>query len=214
VSALDELTFRERGSDGGDGALVLFHGRGADENDLYPLLDMFDPERRLAGVCPRGPLSLPPGGAHWYSVMQVGYPDPATFHPTYSLVTAWLDEWLASKDVTPDRTVLAGFSQGCVMTYSLGLGRARPRPAGLIGLSGFIPTVEEFEIDLNGLDGYPVAIGHGIYDPVIEVAWGRDANQRLSAAGADITYRESPMDHTIDPAFIPTLATWLTKVLP
>ena len=45
---------------------MLFHGRGADEYDLFPLLDALDPERRLVGLAPRGPLSLPPGGAHWY----------------------------------------------------------------------------------------------------------------------------------------------------
>ena len=53
-----------------EGALVLFHGRGADEHDLVPLLDALDPERRLLGVTPRGPLSLPPGGAHWYVVRE------------------------------------------------------------------------------------------------------------------------------------------------
>ena len=59
-----------------DGALVLLHGRGADEYDLEPLLRALDPQARLAGVLPRGPLSLPPGGAHWYVVPRVGYPDP------------------------------------------------------------------------------------------------------------------------------------------
>ena len=44
------------------GALVLLHGRGVDESDLYPLLDAFDPERRLLGATPRAPLQLPPGG--------------------------------------------------------------------------------------------------------------------------------------------------------
>ena len=67
-----------------EGALVLFHGRGADERDLFPLLDMLDPERRLLGATARGPLSLPPGGAHWYVVRRVGYPDPETFHSTYA----------------------------------------------------------------------------------------------------------------------------------
>ena len=43
------------------GLLVLFHGRGADERDLFPLLDLLDPERRMLGVTPRGPLQLPPG---------------------------------------------------------------------------------------------------------------------------------------------------------
>ena len=74
-----------------EGALVLFHGRGADEHDLVPLLDVLDPERRLLGVTPRGPLSLPPGGAHWYVVPRVGYPDPETFHASYGSRRAWLD---------------------------------------------------------------------------------------------------------------------------
>ena len=47
-----------------EGLLVLFHGRGADEHDLFPLLDLLDPERRLLGVTPRGPLSLPPDYEH------------------------------------------------------------------------------------------------------------------------------------------------------
>ena len=36
------------------------------------------------GITPRGPLSLPPGGAHWYAVGEIGYPDPATFHATFA----------------------------------------------------------------------------------------------------------------------------------
>ncbi len=46
------------------GALVLLHGRGADELDLQGLLEALDPARELVGVTPRAPLSLPPGGAH------------------------------------------------------------------------------------------------------------------------------------------------------
>ena len=37
-----------------EGALILNHGRGADENDLHGLLDELDPERRLLGS-PRYP---------------------------------------------------------------------------------------------------------------------------------------------------------------
>jgi predicted esterase len=68
-----------------EGLLVLFHGRGADERDLFPLLDVFDPARRLHGATPRGPLHLPPGGAHWYAVHEIGYPDPETFTETFAL---------------------------------------------------------------------------------------------------------------------------------
>jgi phospholipase/carboxylesterase len=197
-----------------EGALVLLHGRGADERDLFPLLDMLDPERRLLGATARGPLSLPPGGAHWYVVQRVGYPDPPTFHSTYPELAAWLDGMLAEHGIPPERTILGGFSQGSVMSYALGLGPDRPRPAGIMALSGFLPTVEGFELELSRAKGLPVAIGHGTHDPVISVEFGRDARDRLTAAGADVTYRESPMPHTIDPQFLRELQeTWLPETI-
>ncbi len=191
------------------GAIVLFHGRGADEHDLYPLFDILDPERRLLGVCPRGPLSLPPGGAHWYVVRRVGYPDEATFHPTYASTSVWLDELSREGGVPLENTVLGGFSQGAVMSYALGLGSGRPRPAGLLCLSGFIPEVEGFELDLGNASGLPVAIGHGTQDPVIEVAFSRAARSTLEDAGAEVTYRESAMGHSIDPGYLDELRVWL-----
>ena len=195
-----------------EGLLVLLHGRGADEHDLYPLLDLLDPERRLLGVTPRGPLSLPPGGAHWYAVQQIGYPDPSTFLPTYAAASAWLDELWETNGLTAAQTVLGGFSQGAVMTYSLGLGGGRPRPAALVALSGFMPTVPGFELDL-GQPLPPVAIGHGTFDNVISVEWGRRARQELEAAGADLLYREYPLPHAVDPRFLVELAPWLSTAL-
>ena len=94
------------------------------------------------------------------------------------------------------------------MAYALGLGRGRPRPAALVALSGFIPSVEGFELDLEG-ELPPAAIGHGLYDPVIEVTWGRRARATLEAAGARVIYRESPLPHAIDPTFVRELASWL-----
>lgn len=207
------LGYRERPVPAPQGGLVLFHGRGADEHDLFPLFDEVDPDRLLLGACPRGPLSMPPGGAHWYAVYRVGFPDPETFYPTFQSASEWLDSWVEESGLTYDKVVLGGFSQGCVMSYALAFGPGRPRPAGVLGLSGFIPIVDGFEFDLSGLDGYPVAIGHGIYDPVIEVGFGRSAKERLEEAGAEVTYRESPMPHTIDPTYLPELRGWLKRVL-
>ncbi len=195
------------------GALVLLHGRGADEHDLFPLVDLLDPERRLVGATPRGPLSLPPGGRHWYALGGIPTPEPATFHPTYAAATDWLDGFLSEHGLTPDRLVLGGFSQGAVMSYALGLGAGRPRPAAIAAFSGFIPRVEGFELDLSQ-PLPPVAIGHGTHDPVIEVRWGRDARRLLEDAGAQVLYHESPMAHQIDPGFVAEVAAWLGRVLP
>jgi phospholipase/carboxylesterase len=190
------------------GALVLFHGRGTSEHDLYPLLDALDPERRLLGVTPRGPLVLPPGGAHWYVVREIGFPDRETFTASYELASAWLDEL----GVPPERTILGGFSQGAVMSWALGLGKGRPRPAGIVALSGFVPTVDGFELDLSP-PLPPVAIGHGVLDPVISVEWGRKAKALLEDAGAEVLYKESSMPHSVDPAFVAELQPWIADAV-
>ena len=175
---------------------------------------MLDPERRLLGVTPRGPLSLPPGGAHWYAVARIGFPDRETFLSTYARAADWLDSLLADEGIPMSRTVLGGFSQGAVMSYALGLGAGRPTPAGVVALSGFMPTVEGFELDLEDRAGFPVAIGHGVYDPVIGVEWARDARGRLEEAGAAVTYREYPLPHTVEPRFLGELSqTWLPGVV-
>ena len=199
-------------ADDPDGGLVLFHGRGTSEHDLYPLLDALDPERRLLGATPRGPLELPPGGAHWYVVREIGFPDRETFLASYDLAAAWLDGLTVETGIPMSRTIIGGFSQGAVMSWALGLGRGRPRPAGIIALSGFIPTVDGFELDLSA-PLPPVAIGHGTYDPVISVEFGRQAKKILEEAGADVLYRESPIPHTVDPSFIAELQPWVSEVL-
>ena len=213
--ANDVLTYLRRPAAGEPaGALVLFHGRGTSEDDLVPLLDMLDPARKLVGITPRGPLSLPPGGAHWYAVEQIGFPDHHTVHATYRLVSGWLDAVLADEGVPLERTVIGGFSQGAVMSYALGLGAGRPTPAGMVALIGFIPTVEGFGLDLENRAGVPVAIGHGEYDPIIGVEWGRDARDRLTEAGLELTYREYPLPHAVDPGYLEELSRlWMPAAL-
>jgi phospholipase/carboxylesterase len=189
------LSVRERPPAGqAEGALVLLHGRGADENDLFPLLDALDPERRLHGYTPRGPLALPPGGAHWYALGGIPTPNREHFLASYDALSELVDA------LPYERVVLGGFSQGCVMSYAVALGRGRPRPAALLAMSGFVPRVDGFELDLDA-PLPPTAIVHGTYDPVIPVEFGREAHELLP----DAIYREYPVEHWIDPQAIPLL---------
>jgi phospholipase/carboxylesterase len=207
---MDDLNHATRAADGDPaGALVLLHGRGTDEHDILPLADELDPERRLVAMAPRAPLSLPPGGAHWYATRRVGYPEPETFRTTYETLTGWLE----ALDAPIERTVLAGFSQGAVMAYALGLGEGRPRPAAIVALSGFLPSVDGFALDLDQADGLPVAIGHGTFDPIIEASFGRQARDRLQEAGAEVLWRESPVPHTVDPGFLAELAGFVKRAI-
>src|SRR5438270_12565172 len=115
---METLIVRERPAAGQpEGLLILHHGRGSDENDLLPLADLIDPNRRLHVVTPRAPLQLAGWpGYHWYLVERVGYPDPKTFHSSYRQLAALHDELWRRHEIDPARTVVGGFSMGTVMS--------------------------------------------------------------------------------------------------
>jgi phospholipase/carboxylesterase len=102
---------------------------------------------------------------------------------------------------------------GAVMSYAVGLGVRRPRPAGIVALSGFIPQVDGWVPALEERDGLPVLIHHGRADPVIEVGFGRGAAELLNAAGLDVDYFESNAGHWLPPEILPRLRDWLSTVL-
>jgi phospholipase/carboxylesterase len=212
--ALDDLVHRFRPPAGDPaGALVLLQGRGVDENDLFGLLDLLDPERRLAGFTPRAPLT-PPGhtGNHWYVVERVGFPDPDTFASSYARLGGWLDSVAEEVGVSPDRVVIAGFSQGGVMSYATGLGPGRPPPAAIVALSSFVPTVDGWQPDFAGRADLPVHHAHGTQDPIIPVEFGRQARELLEGR-VDLTYREHPGGHNIDPRSFDELRSFVERAV-
>ena len=196
------------------GLLVLHHGRGSNEHDLIGLADTVDPDRKFEVFTPGGPLMLDGWpGRHWYVVPRVGYPDPQTFADSYRRLCEFHDWVWQQTGIGPERTVLGGFSMGCVMSYAAGLGPGRPRPAGIMALSGFVPTVDGWTPELASRSGLPVFTAHGRNDPVISVEFARHATALLEAAGLDVEYRESDAAHNIDPAEIAPLIEWLGRTL-
>jgi phospholipase/carboxylesterase len=209
------LTAIERPADGDpQGLLVLHHGRGSDEQDLIGLAPTLDPHARLHVVAPRAPLQLRGSpGYHWYLVPRVGYPDPESFRAAYGELAAFHDELWQRTGIGPERTVLGGFSMGTVMSYALGLGGDRPAPAGILALSGFIPTVDGWQPSLEDRTSTKVLIAHGRRDPVIPVTFARQAHELLEGAGFSVDYRESDAAHHVDPDDIPRTTAWLDGVL-
>jgi phospholipase/carboxylesterase len=96
-----------------------------------------------------------------------------------------------------ERTVLGGFSQGCLMAIEVAL-RYPHRLAGVVGISGYVCEPEKLVAEMS-----PVArdqrllVTHGPLDPVIPFDIARQQIQFLQSAGLDIQWREFMKDHTI-----------------
>lgn len=194
---------------------MLHHGRGTDERDLLGLADLLDPEARLRVVTPRAPLTLEGSpGYHWYLVPRVGYPDQATFQAAREALAELHDGLWAETGVEPARTVLGGFSMGAVMSYAMALSAERPAVAGILALSGFVPTVEGWAPRFEDRLGTRALIAHGRNDPVIGIEFAERARQVLEAGGLTVEYYESELGHQIEPTHLRAARNWLEEALP
>jgi phospholipase/carboxylesterase len=196
------------------GLLVLHHGRGTDERDLVGLADVLDPKRRLHVVTPRAPLTLGVSpGYHWYLVPRVGYPDHDTFHAARAALAELHDRLWEQTGIDPSRTVLGGFSMGTVMSYAMAFSAERHPVAGVLGFSGFVPIVDDWEPYFDNRQATRVFIAHGRRDPIMEVGFARRARELLETGGLDVEYHESDVGHQIDPAHLERAAQWLARTL-
>jgi phospholipase/carboxylesterase len=135
------------------------------------------------------------------------------FHASYRQLAKFHDELWRRTGIAPERTILGGFSQGSVISYSLGLGLDRPPVAGILAFSGFIPRVDDWAPDLPGRPGLRAFIAHGRRDRGIGVEFGRDARNLLTGGGIEVDYHESDVSHKIDPSHIPAAQAWLAQTL-
>ena len=194
--------------------IVLLHGFGANMHDLAGLAAHID-SRSYVYLCPNGPLEvqLGPGftGYAWTNLL--GEKTLEDVLEAEELVMAFVEEMMSAHRVEAGRVLLAGFSQGGMMTYQAGL----PRPevfAGLAALSARIDEREALQGRLPVDRKQPIFIAHGSYDPLISIEAGRESRDFLRAAGYDPVYREYPMAHQICEEELEDLKLWVGNTLP
>ena len=193
-----------------EGAIVLLHGRATSEADLQPLIEALDPDRRLLGLTPGAPLTgIPPGGRHWYVIEEVGRPDVETFVESMGQTANFVDDFLRQRGIAWEDTIIGGFSQGGAVSLALALGTGRPRPAGILAMSCFLPMVRGWRIDVRAKRGTPAYVSHGTYDNIIPVGFGRRVRDELVEGKLEVIYRETRVQHQIDPELLPEMRAWL-----
>lgn len=192
--------------------LLLLHGYGSNEQDLFAFADELDP--RLHVISARAPLSLPWGGFAWYHLSgQPGrlIPDADTRSTAIELLDRFVTALPAKAGADPARLFLAGFSQGAIM--SLALAARRPAQlAGVIAISGYVDP-QTLPEQMPGFEELPILQLHGSYDDVIPVSAAHVTRDLLQGTSAHYEYHEYPIGHGIHPEGLRQIQHWLAARL-
>lgn len=180
-----------------DSAVVLLHGYGSDGHDLIGLAPHW--QGLLPGalfVSPHAPepAAMTGFGHQWFAIDWSG--DRLASRQTgvmqaRPVLTEFLNDLWSQTGVTPERTLLVGFSQGAMMALHVGLSLPEDQtPMGIIGFSGALLPPDGFEGP--GLARPPICLVHGDSDDVVNPQNSEDANRLLNQAGLDVHYHVSP----------------------
>lgn len=193
--------------------LVLAHGVGSNETSLAPLAARA-PDDTLV-VLARGPLTLGPDQYAWFQVAfgpEGPRPDLDAAERSRLQLAAFIAEMQQDHAIAPGDTVVAGFSQGGIMSASVGL--TRPQlVAGFGVLAGrILPELEPRLADRDALHRVHAFVGHGRDDTKLPVDWAHRADAWLTALGVLHETRLYPGGHGIAPAMQDDFFAWFGRV--
>ncbi len=194
--------------------LILLHGVGSNERDMFSLARSFDP--RFVVVAARSPITLGPDSYGWFRVQFTDRGpviDGEQAKAGWELLQRFIDEAVAAYDADPARVYVGGFSQGGIMSINAML-TVPEKIAAAVDMSGrLLPEVLPFVADAARLRGKPLLIVHGTADQVLGIEYGRTARAELEAFGLAVSYQEFPIAHTITRESLDVVTAWLTARL-
>ncbi|MGZ0017883.1 alpha/beta hydrolase [Yeosuana sp. AK3] len=195
--------------------LIMLHGYGSDEHDLFSFASELPQELFIISV--RAPYPMSPYGNAWYAInfdaVQGKWSDNKQAIESRDLIAKFIDEATETYPVNKNKVTLLGFSQGTILSYAVAL--TYPEKVNhVIALSGYInKDILPQDIknkDYSHLDFY---CSHGSVDQVIPVEWARQTVPFLNSLHIKHHYSEFPVGHGVAPQNFYELKDWLIKSL-
>ena len=190
--------------------VVLLHGVGGNELNLIDLATGIDQDTLV--VLPRGPITIAANQFAWFRVaFTADGPNivEAEAEDSRRRLIHFVEQVQLAYGIQPENTVIAGFSQGGIMSASVALS-APDRVKGFAVLSGrILPELEPHLATRERLAHLRAFIGHGEHDRTLPVVWSQRADQWLADLGVAHVTRHYPIGHEISAAMHAEFLEWL-----
>ena len=202
--------------------VIWLHGLGDSGAGFSPIV----PELRLPTShtvrfifphAPEQPVTLNQGYVmrSWYDIKSMDLhnrADMAGVLESEAKVKALIKEQ-NDKGIATSNIVLAGFSQGGVVSMFTGL-RYPEKLAGIMALSCYLPNADGLPEQLSVANSDTNILQlHGDNDDVVPLSAGKMANKLLNEKNYPVTWKTYPMAHSVHPTEIRDIASWLVARL-
>ncbi len=193
--------------------LIMLHGYGSDENDLFSFAGELPPE--LFIISAKAPYPLPPYGNAWYAIHWDSddgkFSDDIQAKESRDKIAGFIDEAVKAYPVDKENITLLGFSQGTILGFAVALSYPE-KVKNIIALSGYInEDILEKNYEKNDFSYLSFYSSHGSEDQVIPVGWARKTKPLLDKLQIENIYAEFPVGHGVAPQNFMQLKEWLKK---
>lgn len=190
--------------------LILLHGLGSNEHDLFAFVPHLDPEFLVLSV--QAPVSYGFGGYAWFNIdLTSGVPNANIQQVVQArrLITSFIDEAIEAYQPDTSRIMLAGFSQGAIIGYATAFAEPE-KVSALVAMSGYILKDIAPQIFSPALKNLKIMATHGINDQVLPIFLGRSSEAFLKSMQLDHIYKEYLMAHEVNYECFNDIKHWLS----
>lgn len=188
--------------------LVLLHGVGSNEQDLFSLAQYLPDDFLILSV--RGPYTYNQGYG-WYNLQFTDkgiIHDKAQAESSRKLLIEFISGLKTKYQFDASQVYLCGFSQGAIMSYYIALSRP-DFIKGIAIMSGRMLDETKPLVQKEKVKSLKVFISHGTEDSVLKIQYARDAKNYLQSVGIQPVYKEYIDVHTINQQMLSDLIIWL-----
>ncbi len=203
---------RPAASDDEPWLLVLMHGVGSNEQDLFGLAPAVPPQFHVLSL--RAPNTLGRGSYAWFEFGIKPGGERVINEVQEAQARAQVGQVVHAAStqlgIPASRVVVGGFSQGGIMSLTLLLTQPRLLHAALVWHSRLLPQALPMVALPDAFEGKQLWVSHGVQDPVIPLASAHGIRDFVAKLPLAMTYREYPGVHEIRPQELQASMAWLS----
>ncbi|MFK7970139.1 MAG: alpha/beta hydrolase [Bacteroidia bacterium] len=193
--------------------LILLHGYGSNESDLFPFANQIPDHWLVASV--RAPFRLSGNQFKWYDAKLVNGKITLDFvdeESSRKQLLKFIDQLTKSYRTDKNKVVVAGFSQGANMALALAL--TEPEKILAVGcFSGrFIDEIKPLIKNKEALGSKQIFIAHGTEDRMLPLRYAEENQKTLEGLGMNVKLSTDKVGHTISAKQFDEFIAWMATL--